>query len=382
MSRTVSSVGDGIALIALILYVKETERSGVAVGALLLAQSLPHLLGPLAGVIVDRVDLKRLMVLCEVAQAGIYAAIAWWQPPFALLLPVIVVTAILDTTFGPAAGSAVPAIVEASDLRQANAWMGTSLNLQVAVGPVLSGLLVLALGVRGALGANALSFALSAVLLATLPRRLGSRAGAVARGIVAAGSAGLRFAWQQPALRGLLGGTFLIVAFLAVDNVALVFLIRDTLRGNALAYGAVAGAFGVGMLLSSVALSWIRSAPRSTSLLIGGWLLSAITTIATGAAPNVGVAAAAQAAGGVANGIENVASSTLIQEVVPAAMLGRVFGLFGTAASGGSALAYALAGFLIDATSPRLTFIIAGIGALAVALVAGPLLGRSPVTAV
>ncbi len=322
------------------------------------------------------------MVLCEVAQAGIYAAIAWWQPPFALLLPVIVVTAILDTTFGPAAGSAVPAIVEASDLRQANAWTGTSLNLQVAVGPVLSGLLVLALGVRGALGANALSFALSAVLLATLPRRLGNRAGAVPRGIVAAGSAGLRFAWQQPALRGLLGGTFLIVAFLAVDNVALVFLIRDTLRGNALAYGAVAGAFGVGMLLSSVALSWIRSAPRSTSLLIGGWLLSAITTIATGAAPNVGVAAAAQAAGGVANGIENVASSTLIQEVVPAAMLGRVFGLFGTAASGGSALAYALAGFLIDATSPRLTFIIAGIGALAVALVAGPLLGRFPVTAV
>ncbi len=334
----------------------------------------------MAGILVDRFDLKKLMVLCELSQACIFAVIALWQPPFVLLLLIIVVAAIFDTTFGPAAGSAIPAIVAAPDLRQANAWMGTSLNLQVAVGPVLSGLLVLAVGVRGALGANALSFALSAILLATLPHRLLNRTGAVARGIVAAGSAGLRFAWQQPAVRGLLGGTFLIVAFLAVDNVALVFLIRDSLSGNALAYGAVAGAFGVGMLLSSVALSWIRSAPRSTSLLIGGWLLSGVTTIATGAAPNVGVAAVAQAAGGVANGVENVASATLIQEVVPAAMLGRVFGLFGTAASGGSALAYGLAGFLIDATSPRLTFIIAGIGAVAVALVVSPLLGRSAVT--
>jgi MFS family permease len=366
-------VGDGAALIALVLYVKDLESSGVAVGSLLVAQSLPHLLGPLTGTLVDRLDLKRLMVACELAQAVIFVAVAWWLPPFSVLLVLVVGAAILDTTFGPASGSAVPALVGPLDLRQANAWLGTSLNLQVAVGPLLGGLLVSTFGVRWALAVNALSFALSGAILIGLPGRI-RPALSSAEGVLKAGAAGLRFAWHHSAVRALLAGTFLLVAFVAVDNVALVFLTRDVLHTSPLGFGAVAAAFGAGMIISSVVLAWLRSVPRSASLLLGGWLLSGLTTVATGLAPNLGIASGAQALGGVANGVENVASETLIQEVVPQAMLGRVFGLLGTAASAGSALAYALAGILLDVTSPRTTFIVAGIGALAVLLLTGPAL--------
>jgi MFS family permease len=58
-------------------------------------------------------------------------------------------------------------------------------------------------------------------------------------------------------------------------------------------------------------------------------------------------------------------------------MLGRVFGLFGTAAFAGSTLAYVLAGVLLDATSPRATFIVGGAGAIASVLLIGPLLWRA-----
>ena len=54
-ARTVSHVGDGIALIALVLLVQSGRGSGTAVGALLLATSIPRVLGPIAGAIVDRV---------------------------------------------------------------------------------------------------------------------------------------------------------------------------------------------------------------------------------------------------------------------------------------------------------------------------------------
>jgi MFS family permease len=320
------------------------------------------------------------MVACELTQAIIFAAVAWWLPPFSVLLALVVAAAILDTTFGPASGSAVPALVDALDLRQANAWLGTSLNLQVAVGPLLGGVLVSTFGVRWALAVNALSFALSGALLVGLPARI-RPALRSAESVLKAGAAGLYFAWHHPGVRALLSGTFLLVAFVAVDNVALVFLTRDVLHASALGFGAVAATFGVGMIASSVMLAWLRSVPRSAPLLLGGWLLSGLTTIATGLAPNVGIASAAQALGGVANGIENVASETLIQEVVPQAMLGRVFGLFGTAAFAGGALAYALAGILLEVTSPRTTFIVAGVGALAVLLLTGPLLigsGRRP----
>ena len=141
------------------LYVKATEHSGIAVAALLLAQALPHLLGPVTGTFVDRVNLKRLMVACEFGQAIIFTAIALWQPSFLVLLGLVVAAAVLDTTFGPASGSAVPALVAAPDLMQANAWLGSSLNLQVAIGPLLGGALTAGLGPRWALGANAVSFA-------------------------------------------------------------------------------------------------------------------------------------------------------------------------------------------------------------------------------
>jgi MFS family permease len=376
LSRSVSSIGDGIALIALVLYVKATERSGIAVAALLLAQALPHLLGPVTGTLVDRVNIKRLMVACEIGQAIIFTAVALWQPPFVALLFLVVTASVLDTTFGPASGSAVPALVSAPDLMQANAWLGTSLNLQVAIGPLLGGALAAGLGPRWALAANALSFAVSAALLAGLPKtmRVAARSGA---GVLSDGLAGLRFAWKQPAVRSLMLGTFLLVAFVAVDNVALVFLTRDVLGLNAFGFGAVAATFGVGMLAGSVVLSWMRSVPRSAPLLLSAWLMSGVSAIATGLAPNAGIAAGAQSVGGLGNGIGNVASSTLIQQLVPREMLGRAFGLFGTAASAGSALAYTLAGVLLDLTSPRVTFVVGGIGALAVLLVFGPTLWRA-----
>jgi MFS family permease len=70
--------------------------------------------------------------------------------------------------------------------------------------------------------------------------------------------------------------------------------------------------------------------------------------------------------GGFGNGLENIAADTLIQQAIPREMLGRVFGLTTTAAFGGSTLAYAAGGPLLDLVSPRAVFLIAGAEILAV----------------
>jgi len=145
LARTISHVGDGIALVALVLLVQETEGTGTAVGVLLLASSLPRFFGPLAGVVADRVEQRTLMALCDVGNAAIFASIAWFRPSFGVLLALVATSAVLDTLFAPAGRSAVPALVHADDLIRANAWMGTSLNLQVALGTLLGGALVAAL---------------------------------------------------------------------------------------------------------------------------------------------------------------------------------------------------------------------------------------------
>jgi len=375
LARTASHIGDGASVIALLLYVKDLEHSGLAVGALLLAQALPHLTGPFMGALVDRADLKRVMVTCDVAQALLFVAVAWWQPPFAALLPMVVVASLFDTTYGPAAGSSVPQLVQKDELIQANAWIGSALNFQIAVGPIVGGLLVSAFGVRGGLGANAASFLISAALVLTLPPVRAPK-GKSEGGVASASLAGLTFAWRHSSIRALLIGVFLLVTFAAVDNVALVFLTRDTLHLNALGFGLVTAAFGFGMLASSIGLLAWRRPMRPAALLVGAWFLTAAGTLVTGLVPNGISAGTIQAVAGVGNGAENVAADTLIQRLVPPEMLGRVFGLLGTAAFTGSALAYLFAGVLLDLTSPRVTFIVGGSAAFATALILTPTLWR------
>lgn len=221
--------------------------------------------------------------------------------------------------------------------------------------------------VRGALAVDAASFVVSAALLLRLPR-LTRAEGPTTTGLLAVGREGLAFALRTPIVRTFLIALFLGVAFASVDNVALVFLVRETLGGGPLAFGLVTAAYGAGMLVASVGLSLRTGSTAVTTLLILAWFATAVGAVVTGLAPMIAVAAAAQAVGGFGNGVENVAADTLIQWAVPREMLGRIFGLVSTAAFGGSTLAYAAGGILLDVTSARAVFLIAGGGILAVTL--------------
>ncbi len=374
-ARAISFIGDGIAITALVLHVESANGSGTAVGALLLAQALPHLAGPMAGVFADRTDQRRLMIACNVGNAVVFAAAASLLPALPGLLLLVATSSTLDTIFGPAGRSAIPALVDEEDLLSANAWLGTALNMQVAIGPLLGGLFVATLGIRGALVADAASFLVSAALLLRVQPLPPDRSASERSSFFDDTREGLAYVRRHPVARAVVVTLFIGVAFAGIDNVALVFLSRDVLGAGPLGFGVVAAAFGVGMLVSSVALSSGRSrSPRT--LFIGGWLLTASGTLLTGLAPAVWFAALAQATGGAGNGADNVASDTLIQRSVPREMLGRVFGVTSTAAYVGGGIAYAAGGVLLDATSPRFVFLFAGIGVLAVVGIAQFMLPR------
>jgi MFS family permease len=378
-ARTISHIGDGIALIALVLMVQDQRRTGTAVGALLLATSLPRFLGPIAGAIVDRVEQRTVMVLCDIGQAAVFGAIAWLDPSFPVLVGLVALAAGFDTVFAPAGRSALPALVRPEQLMRANAWIGMSLNVQVAAGPVLGGLLVAWLDFRGALAANALSFVLSALFLLRLPP-LRAPTGGQARGFLAVGMEGLRFAWRNRVVRTLVIALFVGVAFAGLDDVALVFLVRDTLDGSPLAYGLVTGAYGIGMLLGSLGLTWKGTAAAAGTVFLLGWVASGTGAVLTGIAPVIALVAVGQAVAGVGNAVEVVAMDTLVQQAVPREMLGRIFGLVGTAAPAGHTLAFAAGGFLVDLVGGRVVFLIAGLGVLLVLIPIMLVLRRSDAT--
>jgi MFS family permease len=367
LARTISNLGDGIAFVALVLLVHQQQQTGVAVGTLLLVQAVPRFLGPLAGALADRLEQRALMIGCDLGSAAIFGVIALLSPSFPVLLVLAGASSCLDTLFAPAGRSAMPAVVGREDLLQANAWLGTSFNLQLALGPMLGGALVLALGTSGALTANMLSFLLSAAILTALPP-LRSAEDADTRGFLVAGTEGLRYAWNNRVVRALVLALFLGVAFAAMDNVALVFLVRETLDGSAFAFGLMAAAYGVGMIVASGGISLRLIRISTGAIFLFGWFFNGLGTLLTGLAPLLLLAGVGQLLAGFGNGAENVAAETLIQRIVPRAMLGRTFGLVSTAAFGGSTLAYAFSGFLLDVTSPRTVFLIGGCGVLTVTL--------------
>jgi len=379
-ARVVSFLGDTMAQVALVLAAYQVVGTGGAVGLLLLAQALPRLLGPLTGTLADRVDQRRLLLACDVAQALLFGLIALALPPFPLLVGLVALASVLATVSQPAGRGALPALVDADDLTAANALLGAGVQASFSLGPALGGLIVAALGARGALAADALTFVLSAGLLTRLPALPpvpGTPGDVPAPGVLRETGLGLAFVARHRTARAVAVGLFLTVAFAALDNVALVFLARRSLHATARDYGLLASAYGVGMVLASLLI--LRRSNRSTpaALFLLGVALQGIGTALTGLAPALAAAIVTQGMAGVGNSLENLGTTTLIQRTVPRPLLGRAFGIVFSAASIAEAVAYAAGGVLLGLISPRAVFVLAGVGVLAALVIVWLLLPRA-----
>lgn len=376
LARLISYVGDSVALIALLLHVEATAGVGVAVSALLLAHAVPNgLLGPIAGAIADRVDQRNLMIAVDVGRALLFVVIAATLPSLPVLVTLMVVAAVLETGFRPAGRSAVPALVVREDLMAANAWLVSALNAGGALGPFIGGVLVAAIGVKGALYVNAGSFLLSAALLVGLPRLLPEQEEGPRLGLLAATREGLAFARRDRMMRPVVFGLFLGAAAAALDNVAGVFMATRVFEAGPTGFGLLESAFGVGMVAASLLLVRRRRVPAA-ALFVLGWFGSALGNLGVGVAPVLGVALGAQLIGGAGNGIGLVGGDTLIQQSVPKQMLGRAHGVAGAAPFLGMLIAYGGGGFLVDAFGARATFVVSGTATAIVAVAVAVMLSR------
>jgi MFS family permease len=378
LSKAISSTGTGVGRVALVLLVASSGPG--AVSLVLVGTALPLLAGPLAGAVADRVDQRRLLAGCEAGQGVIYAVLAITRPPMSLLLPLVIAASLLAAFGSPAGKSAIRRLVPGERRSQANAFLGLAVNLQIIAGPALGGLLAGLTGVSIAFAVNAGSFAISALLLTGLgplppldhPEAVPPRA--ARPGLLADTMAGLRYAQRDTVVRGLVLGTFVFITFAAVDNVALVFLVKQALHGSGTEYGLIAATFGVGMVAASVVLTrWANRRPAAFWL-IGGIITGAAGTIVTGLAPSAALAGAGQVVAGIGNTADLVGTDTLVQQRVPAHMTGRAFGIVYAGAQLAGALSSAIAGPMVAFAGPRVAFAIAGAGALVGAAVLVPAL--------
>jgi len=229
---------------------------------------------------------------------------------------------------------------------------------------VLAALFIAVFNPRGALALDALTFLVSAALLLGVGGQ--ERPERPSRTFFRDAAAGLRWMWNDGPIRIVALAFFAVVAFTAVDDIALVFLGTDTFHTSGSATGLLYAGSGLGLLVGFLLLARTGTRGRGRAQRP----LASAGNLLTGLAPVLAVAFLTQVVRGLGVSMIDVGSNTLIQRRAPAAIRAQVFanlaGLVGLAAG----ISYLLGGALIDVLSPRAVFVIAGGGGLLVTLVA------------
>jgi len=374
---SVSLVGDGILLVALAWKVYELSNAPVALAAVGVAMTVPHVaLLLVGGVVGDRFDRRRVMMASDavrglaVALLGALALsghLRLWH-----VLGLIAVYGAATAFFGPAFDAVVPDIVPADQLVQANAidQFARPLALRM-VGPALGGLLLAAGGAATAFLVDAATFAVSiGCLLGVRPAAYRDEPEpAESPSVLADVRDGLRYvranAWLWATF---VAAAFAYLLFMGPVEVLLPYLIKNELHAGPGVFGAVLAVGGLGALAAALAVGRLGTPRRSMRFVYLAWTGS---TLMLAVYAVVGAAWQVMAVSLAFSALESAGTVvwlTVKQRLVPRALLGRVSSLDWFISTGLVPLSFAVTAPLAAAVGARATFLVAGVLGAAVTL--------------
>lgn len=374
IGQSVSLLGSQVTLLALPLTaVLVLDASPAQLGLLYAAQTAPFIVfGLLAGVWVDRLPRRPLLVLGDLGRAVLLTCIPVSAMLRALTVEQMYVVAFLvgmcTLIFDVAYQSYLPAVVARRDLVQANARLELSRSTAQIVGPGVAGVLVQTITAPLAILADAVSFVASSALVWTIHApespQLHARQ-SLAREI----GVGLRAVLGQPLLRRIAGCTATSNLFSSALTALLVLFATSELGLTPAAFGLIVGAGSVGALLAAVANRAIVRRLGTGPTIVGGISVTALGAVliplSDGPLPVASVVlACGQALMGFGGVLYNVNQVSLRQTLTPDAVLGRMnatmrFLVWGTMPIGGL-----LGGVLAEHIGLRATLAVAAVGSL------------------
>ncbi|MGW5671148.1 MFS transporter [Micromonospora sp. NPDC003776] len=353
-ASTMSALGSGLATVAAPLYVASRTDDPLLVSAGSAVAWLPWLLFALpGGVLVDRVDRRRLMVLIDWARvlvlAVLAAAMVTGRAGIALLYAVLFVINAGEVVFRAAAQAVVPAVVPRSRLERANGWLGggTQVMQNLVAGPLGGFLFLVAAAIPFAV--NAGTYALSAVLVGLLAGTY--RGGAVPgarRSVRAEVAEGFRWLLSQRLLRTMTLLIGLLNVTLTAAIAVLVLLATDRLGLGSVGYGALFTCMAVGGLLGAAVGDRLVATITATWTVRVGLLIEAGLHLALAASRSAAVVGVALFAFGVHSSLWNMVANSLRQRLTPPALLGRVGSTNLFLAAGGNCVGALLGGVVAD----------------------------------
>jgi MFS family permease len=366
LGNLISTSGDWAFTVAASVVVYQLSGSAFMVGLVAVAQFTPTiLLGPFAGALTDRLDARRVLVAGQTFAAVCSAALAVpalviGVADFPGAWPVI---GLGKAVSGPALNSLVPGLVNDADLEGAVALNSMTFSVGRALGPAVTGVLLVTLGAEVAFALNAASFFSMIVALLIVRIRPRKRS----QGVDRSTRAGLRHAWRDPGILLILGGGT-AVGFAADPVITLGPSLAEAVGEGDSLVAAMVSAFGVTSAIAALLSGRLqrRLGPPKVAVvgmgIIGGGVLLVATT------PLPAVVLVGFAASGAGFSLAVTSFTTALHRRLPDALRGRIMALWSVAFLGTRPMAAVLNGAAADLVGPRaamtLTGVAVGVGAI------------------
>lgn len=366
-SDSAGQIGDGVFMVAIAWQVYALSDAPTALAIVGLARVLPLVVFVLvSGALADRLERRRLLVagagLTSAAVAVLAALAALGMLRLWEIWALAAVVGLGRAISGPASGAIVPELVPQALLVRANSLSQLMRPLAaMLIGPGLGGVLVGSVGASSAFAFDAGAYALAVVVLLAIRPRPRPRAEG-GSGMLAELREGFAFVRRQTWIWGtLVVATIWVLVIVGPFEVLVPYIVKHDLHAGAREFGAVFAAGGLGAIGAALAMGRFGLPRRNVTVMLGGWGVGCGAVLGIALAAAGWQAALAMAASEAMFTVGEIIWITLLQALVPGALLGRVRSIDWLLSVGLLPVGYAVVGPIAGALGARTTLGAAGV---------------------
>jgi len=374
--QSLSMFGSRLTYIALFWWVMEKTGSATALAGVAIATALPtFFLGPIAGVFVDRLDRRRLMLAMNLINGliiGLSATLLLIGRLQVWEIYLFTTLASTATVFHrPSLQSSIPNLVEPEQLTRANSLYQISNGVSGIAGPALGGILVGFIGSGPTMWVDAITFFVAGISLFVAsfpsPRTVASSG---LRSIFSDTIFGFRFLYREKTLLFMLLLFALINFLLAPTSVLFPIMAKEVLNVGAQGFGLFGSALSVGIVVGGLLTARLKRFRRHGLGIICGLVLLGLMLAVFGLSRSICLSLGALALVGLGVAIVNTLEAVIFQTRAPNELQGRVFGAQSAVTDGLQPISLALTGAVLIVFSAPMILIGSGIAAALAGLAA------------
>jgi MFS family permease len=372
LAQFVSVFGDFLAIFGVVSRIAfSLHGSASDVALVIVAYMAPvTLAAPVAGVLVDRWPVRRVMIASDVVRAGLALSLVW-AGSVGQIAALLAAMGLVSSFFGPAQSVALRTLVKHEELLSANALLAQAFYLVRVLSPAVAGAVVAWVGENVCFWFDGASFVFSAAMISTLIilRPAAARHDGSAKHLWNDFVEGNRFIFTHRELSFAFLSSCAAMFVLSSFSPLISVYIRDSLHAGALLYGGISAMVGVGLIAGTQLVRKTGEKRRIEEMVLGGLLGLGLGAALLGGFRFAATAALSTFLLGFSIAFVVVPAQTLSQKETPPEMQGRVSSTFMALFSLAQVLGMLLSGFLADRMGIRQLFLACGalIGVIAVA---------------